>query len=350
MTYKFFIPVLIIISVFISACRTEKVKTEIELSGFNKVFILDSMSASKAIIRDDIEGFFNHITPVDMMIQMQGAPSEMNRENVLSDYKKFIQNDVVDFKPDEVEFIVKVMSEAFELCNKANFKYFPTEIKLIKTHGKHYGDDTYYTRENLIVIPKMALKKKNHDEFLKVMLHEISHIATRLNPSLKTKLYTLIGFKKLDLPLIINDSLQQRLLTNPDGHELTWATELNTAVGKNVLAIPLIYSNENTLIKEKKDFFQYLGFNYFEILPSDDQKSMVLQTIGNQQKSTLHTEGLNQLYREKFNTDYIIHPDEIVADNFSILMFSMGNPKSLSQYTEGGQLLIKKMQTALSEK
>ena len=350
MTYKFLISVSIIITLFLSACRTEKVKTEIELSGFNKVFLLDSMAASKAIIKDDIEGFFNHITPVDMMIQMQSAPSEPIRETVLGDYKKFIQKDVVDFKPDEVEFIVKIMSEAFEMCNKANFKYFPTEIKLIKTHGKHYGDDTYYTRENLIVIPKLALKKKNHDEFLKVMLHEISHVATRLNPSLKEKLYSLIGFKKLDLPLIINDSLQQRLLTNPDGHELTWATELSTAVGKNVLAIPLIYSNESTLVKEKKDFFQYLGFNYYEILPSADQKSMVVQTIGNQQKSTLYTEGLNALYREKFNTDYIIHPDEIVADNFSILMFSMGNPKSTSKYTEGGQLLIKKIQAVLSEK
>ncbi|KAI9549861.1 hypothetical protein GHT06_007220 [Daphnia sinensis] len=195
--------------------------------------ILDSTAAAKAIVKDDIEHFFDSIRPIDMVIQMQNpsVSAHANRDSILTAYKKFVQEDVADFKKDEIEFIAKTLAEAFELCNKAALKYFPEEIKLVKTHGKHYGDDTYYTRENIIVIPKAALKKKNTDEFLKVMLHEISHIITRLNPSVKTSLYALIGFNPIQQPLVMNDSLKQRVLINPDGSDLKWITELTTADG-----------------------------------------------------------------------------------------------------------------------
>lgn len=353
MSSNYLLPFVFLISLI--ACKTEKEKkekTEIQLSDFHKVMILDSTAAAKAIIKDDIEHFFDSIRPIDMVIQMQNpsVSAHANRDSVLVAYKKFIQEDVADFKKDEIEFIAKTLAEAFELCNKAALKYFPEEIKLVKTHGKHYGDDTYYTRENIIVIPKAALKKKDADEFLKVLLHEISHIITRLNPSVKTSLYALIGFNPIEQPLVMNDSLKQRVLINPDGSDLKWITELTTADGKNVKAMPLIYANETDLVKSKNSFFQYLGFNFFEVNPAADQKSWILQTIGNQQKSTLNTEGINAIYRQKFNTEYIIHPDEIIADNFSIGIYALKKPQSLSIYTEGGKDLIKKIGIVLSQK
>lgn len=352
MSHRYFTLLAIAFIVLLASCKTEKVKTEIELSEFNKIYILDSLAATKAIIKDDMEYFFTKINPIDMVIQMQNpsVSAASDRDSIVAAYKKYIQADVADFKKDEIDFLAKIMSEAFELCNKAQFKYFPQEIKLIKTHGKHYGDDTYYTRENLIVLPKLALVKKNHDEFLKVMLHEISHIVTRLNPSVKTSLYELIGFTPFKENLVINDSLKQRLLINPDGSELRWATELTTADGKNVKALPLIYATEKDLVKEKSAFFQYLGFNYYEISPSADHKSWAVQTVGTEQKSNLNTDGINEMYRQKFNTDYIIHPDEIVADNFSIWIFGFKNPKSLDAYTEGGKTLLKKIGEVLTQK
>ncbi len=341
---------IILLSFALFACRTEQAKTEIQLSDNHKILLLDSLSAAKTIVKDDVEHFFDKITPVDMMIQMgKEFPEKTSRESIIDDYKKFIQADVLSFTKEEADFLAKILMEAFDLCQKADIQYFPEELKLIKTHGKHYGNDTYYTRENVIVIPKQALKKKDSDIFLKVMLHEISHVITRLNPSLKSELFATIGFKKITQPLIFNDSLQQRLLTNPDGIEFNWMTELTVSNGQNVKAIPLIYANESGYKKNKKEFFNYMGFNYFEISASSDGKSMIVQTIGNQQKSTLNTEGINDLFHQKFNTDYIIHPDEIIADNFSILVYAMKNPKSLESYTEGGRKLIEKIKIVMDE-
>ena len=333
-----------------SSCRTDKKNAEISLSGIHKVKLLDSLSAAQTIVKDDLENFFDNITPIDMMIQMKRSYAATTpRETILADYKKYIQQDVSDFTPDEAEKVDNAMHEAFSLCNKVTGNIFPEEIKIIKSHGKHYGEDTYYTRENVIVVPKQALQNFNADVFLKVLLHEVSHIITRLNPTMKAKLYATIGFKKLASHLIINDSLKSRLLTNPDGHDLNWVTELTTAAKTNVYTLPIIYANESVYKPEKPEFFQYLGWNYFEILPSDSGKELVVQTIGNQQKSTLNTEGITTIFKEKFNTDYIIHPDEIVADNFSILMFSVKNPKSLEAYSANGRKLLDTMRGVLME-
>ena len=64
MRYTFF-PLSLIACIFIfSNCKsdtTSKKTTEILLSGVNKVQLLDSTSASNAIIKDDLEHFFDKI-------------------------------------------------------------------------------------------------------------------------------------------------------------------------------------------------------------------------------------------------------------------------------------------------
>ena len=278
---------------------------------------------------------------MDVSIQTKKAyNTPTKREAAVFDYKKFIQQDVEDFTQNERIFLEKTMKEAFGLSDKISHKLFPNEIKLIKTKGNHYGDETYYTRENSIIIPKAALIKPNYDEFLRVILHEISHIYTRTNPSAKAKLYAAIGFKRIAQPLVIPDSLKHRLLTNPDGVDENWATKLTLDGGKEAFALPLIYANENTLNPSKTAFFQYLGWNYFEMTPSVSGKDLVIQTIGAQQKSTLNTTGINQLFKDKFNTDYIIHPDEIIADNFAIALLSTKNDKIMETLTADGKRLI----------
>ena len=72
-------------------------------------------------------------------------------------------------------------------------------------------------------------------------------------------------------------------------------------------------------------------------------------TRGDQQQSTLDTEGINDMFQQNYNTQYIIHPDEIIADNFSILMLSEKKPDILTLYTEGGRTLIQKMRAVLAE-
>ena len=83
---------LLIASFFLfSQCKSESAKataktTEIQLSGINKVQFLDSIAAANAIIRDDLEHFFDKITAVDAAIQMKKAyATTVSKDEVVSE-------------------------------------------------------------------------------------------------------------------------------------------------------------------------------------------------------------------------------------------------------------------------
>ncbi len=345
----FFIAGIFIFSNCKSDATTQKT-TEILLSGVNKVQLLDSTAAANAIIKDDLEHFFDKITAVDAMIQMRKQFSDSTkRDEIVSEYRGFLQRDVATFNKQEAEFIVKAMNEAFHLCEKVSKKFFPDEVLLIKSHGKSYGEDAYYTRENIIVVPEQALAKRDYDEFLRVMLHEISHIVTRTHPSVKAQLYALIGFKHIDGQLVIGDSLKNRILTNPDGIDQNWGTTLTTTGNNTAFALPLLYAKTTNISPTSSEFMANMGFNYFELAANADGKSFDVLTRGTKQQSTLNTEGINKMFKDSYNTEYIIHPDEIVADNFAILMLSEKKPASLATFTEGGKTLIAKMREVLAQ-
>ena len=333
------------------SCRNDKPKSsEILLSGVHKAVLLDSTDAAKAIVQDELDIFFQHLTPVDAAIQMKkNGPLSMSNAEMVTSYKNYLQSDVTDFTAEEKAFVEKAVIEAFQLTNKVSLRYFPDDIKLIKTKAHHYDGEMYYTRENCIVIPEPSLKQKNYTAFLQTILHEISHVVMRLNPNLKAKMYALVGFKKIETPLQMPDALRRRLLTNPDGVDINWANTLTSATGKTVFTLPLLYAKDSVFDPKKPDYADYLGWNYYELTPSADNKTLVVQTIGARQQSTLDTRGINDMFLKNYNTAYIIHPDEIVADNFALLMLSQKTPSILTDCTEGGKILLSKMNSLLKE-
>ncbi|MBK8557502.1 MAG: hypothetical protein IPL65_17900 [Lewinellaceae bacterium] len=56
-------------------------------------------------------------------------------------------------------------------------------------------------------------------------------------------------------------------------------------------------------------------------------------------------------YRQiKDNTGYIIHPDEIIADNFSFIMTAKAGTRSLNNFSAEGRQLLDSIQQVISEK
>jgi hypothetical protein len=129
--------------------------------------------------------------------------------------------------------------------------------------------------------------------------------------------------------------------------DYNWSTTLTDEQGKNTFAVPLIYTNDTALVADKKSFMNYLKFNFFEIESSADGHSLQLKTIGNLQQSTLNTTGITTIFKQNFNTEYIIHPDEIIADNYMLLVYAKKKPDSINTLTEGGKTLLNKMKETL---
>ena len=334
--------------IFLCTCKSQPQSTPLlQLSENHKVIFLDSIEAGQAITKDEKENFFSLITPLDMSIQMKkNFEAATPRNEIMDEYKSFLKKDVLDFSKEEMEFVNDILKEAFEMSNKVSTAIFPKEIKLIKTHANHYGQGAYYTRENCIIIPKDELELKNREGFLETMFHEISHIYTRYHPKKQKALYQLIGFSNIGKMsnLLIKEELKSRILLNPDGVNFAHHIELNEQSGRSYSAIPIIKSNETKYIDSKNDFFDYIDFSLYKI---NIQHAVQVQTDATG-KSTIDMDNI-PIFFEKIttNTGYIIHPDEIIADNFMYIMMREKKNGLLRTFSDDGVELLKNIKKIL---
>ncbi len=315
---------------------------------------LDSMEASTAIITDHKNHYFDKVTPLDMSIQMKRPLNGLeDRSQILEFYKSFLQTEVLEFSDKEKAALTKVMIRALNLCNSLSAELVPGPVKLIKTKGNHYGQGAFYTREKCIIIPQSDLTSFDEDRMLETLLHELSHIITRYSPELKDKLYQTIGFEKIiddETQLSIPEPLTAKLLANPDGLDKNHGIRLVKPNGKLIWALPLTYSNYDNYTADIPVFFGYLQFQLFELEAGKAGNFKILTKPDG--KSTLHLQHFPDFF-EKItdNTNYIIHPDEIIADNFYMMLLATNNIGGLSMdnFSENGLKLIKKVKTVIME-
>jgi len=318
--------------ILVSSCRAPKGggSTEIKdgvakLSKSHKIIFANKTVGQAQIIKDDAEGYFDKIRVLDMQIQMNST-SRGDRNTLLKDYKKHLQSSVMEWKPDEQQFVANIMKKAFDLVKKVSPKAFPDEIIMIKNNMNHYGEGVFYTREKAIVIPLNTLEMKDSADFLKTMIHEVFHIYSRYNTAKRDELYKKIGYSKIAPPKI-PAILERRILLNPDGVDFNYQINVKRkTTGQGIIAMPIIFSKMLNFSPDKTDFFDYLQFYLFEVSNGEVQ-------VTRNGDSTVRIKNITDFY-EKIgtNTQYIIHPDEVLADNFVLMSLSAEDESVLKDF------------------
>lgn len=334
------------------ACNAQSSTRLLYLGPGHVALLLDSADASAAITTDRYDKFFELVTSSEMSIQMkQPLTQGQTRESLLPAYIEFLKSDVEHFTIAEVEFMEKVLKKMFKTVAEVNAGIFPDTLKLIKTKSKHYGAGVWYTRDKCIVIPKGELEAKKTNSFTNTMYHELFHIYSRLHPVKRSKLYQLIGFEHIGVEkLLLPPALAERVLFNPDG--VDFAQKIALAAGDNttIQAVPIIYANHVGAKEGQNEFFGYLEFNLFQIQSNGDGAWSVV-TKDDGFSSTLKMNELPDFYRQiKDNTGYIIHPDEVLADNFSFIMVEKSSPQYTAKFSAEGKQLLRDVEAILKEK
>jgi hypothetical protein len=334
------------------ACHAQTSSRLLYLGPGHVALMLDSAEAGKAITTDRHDKYFELVTASEMSIQMkQPLTPGQTHENLLPAYIEFLKSDVEGYTATEQEFMEKVLKKMFKTVGEVNANIFPDTLKLIKTKSNHYGAGVWYTRDKSIVIPKGELEAKKTNSFTNTMYHELFHIFSRINPAKRTKLYQLIGFEYIGLEkLSLPPALAERVLFNPDG--VDFAQKIALAAGDNttIQAVPIIYSNHVGAKEGQNEFFGYLEFNLFQIQSNGDGTWKVI-TKDDGFSSTLKLNELPDFYRQiKDNTGYIIHPDEVLADNFSFIMVEKNSPQYTAKFSAEGKKLLKDIEAILKEK
>lgn len=248
-------------------------------------------------------------------------------------YFEFVRQHVLEWSDDEKVKVLEATAKLRDALNELRIP-LPPQVFMIKTTGREEGGAAY-TRANAIVLPQANLQG-NVDGLAKLICHELFHVLSRANPELRHRLYESIGFFQCEEPAL-PEELQNRKLTNPDAPINDHWIELSID-GQSTAMIPLLISRtEKYDVQAGGEFFNYLQFLFLAVQKQDN--SPRVQVVLRDQKPALYPVSQLGGFFEKVgrNTNYIIHPEEILADNFVLLVTrsqDLKNPEIVTNMLE----------------
>jgi hypothetical protein len=263
--------------------------------------------------RDD---FVRRMSPFD-----RAARLKTDREVSEKEYLAFVGKNVLAWTAAEKQKVVASFKGAGPELRSLSLP-FPKKVLFIKTTGKEEGGAAY-TRANAIVFPKDVLRGPSAG-IRKTICHELFHVLSRANPDLRHKLYAAIGFQKCR-EVAFPSGLASRKITNPDAPKNDHCIRLKVD-GMDQWVVPILFSRTEKYDTERGgEFFHYLEFRLLLVERKKGSSSVKPMYDGENPKLA----GLHQVsgFFEQVgrNTGYIIHPEEILADNFALLVIRQGN-------------------------
>ncbi|MFO0899665.1 MAG: hypothetical protein U0836_19730 [Pirellulales bacterium] len=191
----------------------------------------------------------------------------------------------------------------------------PEKILLVRTTGKEESGAAY-TRQAAIVLPDGMLKSDD-DKLERLLAHELFHVLSRHDAAWRERLYRVIGFEPM--PAIeLPGEWANRRITNPDAPRIDSRITLEID-GQSVTAAPVLYATPAEFDAQTGgSLFKHLTFRLLVLEQDDDRWRPKLE---NGQPVFLDPREQPDYARQiGENTGYIIHPDEILADNFVLLV------------------------------
>ncbi len=323
-----------------SCGASSKSKTGIYPKGMGMVELLDSTQAAKHILTDTRDGFFDHLSIADMSIQMKKSDVSTDRQEVLKQYRRYLSKEVSDFSNDERKFVLETVSKAKGLIDKINPKLWEPGLKIGKIKTNHYGEDVFYTRDKVIFFPENIFSSQNSGDFMPVFLHELFHVLSRYHHDFREQMYGLIGFSKLDMPVKLPARIADRQLTNPDGVTMDYGIALTDKEDRVVRALPLLVSPKEKFDPKMPEFFSYLKFDLYPLKKEGGYYTLDINDKGESLLSIEHNADFFKKIGD--NTQYVIHPDEIMAENFMLAAMTV-HDDNMKKYSTGGQELLRKV-------
>lgn len=265
------------------------------------------------------------LTKADLYVRSQSRydrQSRLGTDQDVSDeeYFRFVSAAVEPWPEAEVVALVTTIDSVHKRF--APYKLpFPPTVLLVRTSGKEEGGAAY-CRANAVVLPARLVPKSATKDLEKLLIHELFHVLSSHNPDLRKQLYAIIGFTPspgVDFP----KSLRDRKITNPDAPTVDYHIDV-TIDGELKSAAPILYASVDKYDpKAGGTFFKHMLFKLM-LIEQIDGRWRPVEVDG---KAVVFDPRKVPSFMEQIggNTNYIIHPDEILADNFVHLALETEN-------------------------
>jgi hypothetical protein len=266
-------------------------------------------AAEAAEVLGQKDDFIQRLSPFDRSARMKtDAPVSEDK------FVAFVKSNAASWSDTEETKVQAAIAAIRPALEKLSIS-FPKRVLFIKTTGAEEGH-AFYTRDTAIIMPTRETDQADADLLKKTIAHELFHILSRENPDLREKLYQAIGFTntgEVQLP----PELSSRKITNPDAPRNDHAIRLRFG-NKEVQAVPILISTTEKYDPTRGgEFFNYLQLKFLVIEPAGAKPELI--------DPAYVSSFFEQVGR---NTEYIIHPEEILADNFALLILGTSNVRS----------------------
>lgn len=254
--------------------------------------------------------FTTRLTPLEMKVRMW-TDRDVSREEFLA----HAGAQALGFSDGEHARLESVFASISANLDALDLRPpFPPVITLVKSAGLEEGGAAY-CRGPVVVLPAQLLWAPQ-PVLERIVTHELFHVLSTANPGLRDPLYVLVGFVPCD-DIELPPELAEVSITNPDAFWNTHCIEV-TVDGEDLKVIPV-----NLLDISRYD--PRRPGRIWDILDSrllvveKRQKWEAVLIDGNPRLLDPRKAG-DYLVKLGGNTDYTIHPEEVIAENFQIMV------------------------------
>lgn len=203
----------------------------------------------------------------------------------------------------------------------------PEEVLLIKTSGAEEWEAAY-TRGLAIILPVGNLDS-NEQGLRRLVAHELFHVFARAFPRTIDRIYPAMGFHpcgSLSLP----PEIAARILNNPDTPRNDHCIELTSAAGR-VIGMPVLLSPDGKFDPAVKGgigaVLSRMQTGLMVVTP--DPAGVAHPVMDNGRPRIIPWKEFPDLAAKiGRNTGYLIHAEEMLADNFALLVTRAANVPS----------------------
>jgi len=252
------------------------------------------------------DAFTASLSPFDLQCRMKS-----DKEVTLAQWKQFVAQRVRPWEKADAETV----TQSLERLSKrlASFRLpLPPMIRLVRTTGEEESNAAY-TRGTAIVLPSKVMSYEA-TQLDRLLTHELFHLLSRQDGAIRARLYGIIGFELCE-PIELPRSLAPRRITNPDAPLTDCTIALKRADGKTFVGAPVLYSSTKEYdAKRGASLFQSLVFRLLVV----ERRGGHYDPVSARGEPVVIDPHKEPEFLDKVgkNTNYLIHPDEILADNF----------------------------------
>lgn len=227
-------------------------------------------------------------------------------------YLEFVQAQVISWEK-ETRLSLEQAIKNLEPKLAAHGIQLESPVNLIHTTGKEESGAAY-TRGNEIIFPKRIFDPEKPPT--KLLAHELFHVISRQHPLLRDELYRIIGFEKAN-PIELPDGLTHLRITNPDAPVIEHVMKIQLSDDASAYVAPMLIAKSDYDPEGSSSLFAYLSFKLLQVKRENNGWCPDIVDEEPVFHSPKNADFQRQIGR---NTGYIIHPEEILADNFALIM------------------------------